>query len=264
MTAHVAPAKVNLSLHVTGRRADGRHDLDSLVAFADVGDRLTVAPGDRLSVSGPFAAGVPTDDSNLIRRALREAGERRNVALDKRLPHPAGIGGGSSDAAAVLRAVGTDLSVETLMALGADLPVCLLARGARMRGAGERVEPVDLPPLPAVLVNPGVPVPTGAVFAGLARRDNAPMPDRLPDWPDAAALTDWLTGMRNDLEPPARALAPPIDEALAALRDSGADLARMSGSGATCFGLYADKTGAERAAAALGRPDWWVQATVLS
>ncbi|SDY67986.1 4-diphosphocytidyl-2-C-methyl-D-erythritol kinase [Jannaschia faecimaris] len=258
-----APAKINLTLHVTGRRADGYHLLDSLVAFADVGDKLTVAPGDGLTVTGLFAAGVPTDDSNLIRKALALAGVFRAVILDKQLPHPAGIGGGSSDAAAALRLVGAELPVGKILTLGADVPVCMAAQGARMRGVGEVVEPVALPPLHAVLINPGLPVPTPAVFRALVSPENAPMPD-LPRWPDATSLVGWLAEQRNDLEPPALTVAPGIGDVLEALRGSGAGLARMSGSGATCFGLYGSGADAAGAAARLAHPDWWVRACTLT
>ena len=258
----LAPAKVNLCLHVVGRRADGRHDLDGLVAFADLGDRLALSDGDGLSVTGPFAAGVPTGDANIVRRALRAAGAPRRVVLDKRLPHPAGIGGGSSDAACALRLVGADLPVETLMGLGADVPVCMTPRAQRMRGAGERVERVALPALHGVLANPGVPVPTGAVFAALASRENSPMPDP-PRFDDARAAVAWLAARRNDLEAPARALAPEIGTTLAALEAAGAALARMSGSGATCFGLWSTRAAAEDAARRLARPGWWVEAVTL-
>ena len=257
-----APAKVNLALHVTGRRADGRHDLDGIVAFADVGDHISVGPGDGLTVDGPFAPGVPTDGGNLIRRALAAAGAPRAVHLVKRLPHPAGLGGGSSDAAAALRAVGAALPVGALMALGADLPVCVAGRTSRMRGAGERVEPVALPPLDAVLVNPGVGVPTAAVFAALPEPCNPPMPDP-PAFPDAAATVLWLADRRNDLEAPARRIAPAVGAALAAIAATGAGLARMSGSGATCFGLYPTAAAARAAAARLARPGWWVVACRL-
>jgi 4-diphosphocytidyl-2-C-methyl-D-erythritol kinase len=259
----LAPAKVNLALHVTGRRADGYHLLDSLVAFADLGDGLEVGPGDALEVTGPFAAGVPTDGRNLIRRALAVAGLRRAVRLDKRLPHPAGLGGGSSDAATVLRLAGADLPAEALLGLGADVPVCMLGRAARMRGIGEAVTPVALPPLPAVLVNPGVPVPTGAVFAAMARRDNPAMPEP-PKMRDAGAAIAWLSRQRNDLEAPARGLAPEIGAAVDALRAAGAPLARMTGSGATCFGLWPDRAAARAAARALARPGWWVAPCMLA
>ena len=233
------------------------------MAFADLGDTVTVAPGDGLRVTGPFAEGVPTDGRNLIRRALELAGTTRAVTLHKRLPHPAGIGGGSSDAAAVLRLVGAPLAPEAALALGADVPVCLVPRAARMRGIGEAVVRLTLPPLAAVLVNPGLSVPTPAVFRALATPDNAPM-GVLPDWRDAADLIGWLRGMRNDLEPPALDVAPGIAEVLAAIGASGAGLARMSGSGATCFGLYADGASARRAAEALARPGWWVRACTLA
>ena len=259
----LAPAKVNLTLHVTGRRADGLHTLDSLVAFADLGDRLTLSPGDGLVVTGPFAAGVPTNDSNLIRRALAVAGRPRAVILEKRLPHPAGLGGGSSDAAAALRAIGARLGSEALMGLGADLPVCMVAAASRMRGAGERVEPIGLPPLAAVLVNPAVAVATGAVFAGLGRRDNAPMPDP-PPFVNAMHAIRWLAALRNDLEGPARAIAPAIGIVLDTLTAAGADLARMSGSGATCYGLFADGAAARAAAGGLWPNGWWVRACTLT
>jgi 4-diphosphocytidyl-2-C-methyl-D-erythritol kinase len=261
--AGFAPAKVNLTLHVTGRRADGYHLLDSLVAFADVGDHLTSAPGDGLTVTGPFAAGVPVGDENLIRRALRLAGSARAITLDKQLPHPAGLGGGSSDAAAALRLVGADLPVGDLLALGADVPVCAVGRGARMRGIGDRVTPVTLPPLHAVLVNPGLSVATPQVFAALETSRNAGMDD-LPGWADTDALIDWLIAQRNDLEGPAITVAPDIVGVLGAIRATGAAVTRMSGSGATCFGLYPDVAAAKAGATRLARPGWWVRACVLS
>lgn len=248
---------------MTGRRADGYHMLDSLVAFADIGDRLTVARGDALHVTGPFAAGVPTDDTNLVRRALSLAGTPRAVTLEKHLPHPAGIGGGSSDAATVLRAVGVSLSTQALMSLGADVPVCSVGRAARMRGAGEVIDRVDLPALPAVLVNPGVSVPTGRVFAELESRENPPMED-LPEGGQIQDWLGWLGTTRNDMEPAASRIAPEIQQVLAALRESGAPIARMSGSGATCFGLWPSVQGAREAAAKLHHPDWWVRACVLT
>ncbi|MGB3407267.1 MAG: 4-(cytidine 5'-diphospho)-2-C-methyl-D-erythritol kinase [Jannaschia sp.] len=261
--AGIAPAKVNLSLHVTGRRMDGYHLLDSLVAFADIGDHLTVTPGDGLTVTGPFAAGVPTDDTNLIRRALALAGVRRAVTLDKRLPHPAGLGGGSSDAAAVLRLVGANLTLEEVLSLGADVPVCLLGRAARMEGIGEIVVPVDLPRLSAVLVNPGVPAPTAEVFARLETRDNPAM-SAVPRFLKRLDLIRWIGQQRNDLEVAARNVQPIISEVLQALRASGAGLARMSGSGATCFGLYADDRAALSATSRLRRSGWWVAACTLT
>jgi 4-diphosphocytidyl-2-C-methyl-D-erythritol kinase len=257
MRRALAPAKVNLALHVTGRRADGFHLLDSLVAFADVGDVLTVGPGDGLAVTGPFAPGVPTGDGNLIRRALAATGTTLDIALEKRLPHPGGIGGGSSDAAAALRLAGADSDPEMLLALGADLPVCMTARAARMRGIGEAVEPVGMPVLHAVLVHPGADLPTGRVFSGLAQIENAAM-GAMPDGAEPAIWRAWIATCRNDLEPPAIALAPVVGDALAALRAAGAEVARMSGSGATCFGLWPTRIAAEAAAATLTRDDWWV------
>lgn len=257
MTAEVAaPAKINLTLHVTGQRDDGYHLLDSLVVFADIGDRLrlTAAPQMTMEVTGPFAQGVPADERNLVWRAADLAGWRGHVQLEKNLPHGAGIGGGSSDAAAVLRALGGG---DHALALGADVPVCLSTAPQRMRGIGEVLDPV--PPLPEtqiVLVNPQVVVPTGPVFAALASKCNGPMPDAVPSFDTVGALGQWLGQQRNDLEPPARAIAPQIGAALAALE--GAVFARMSGSGATCFGLYAQ--GAAEAAAQIARrhPGWWV------
>lgn len=270
-TRAFAPAKINLALHVTGRRADGYHLLDSLVVFADLGDhvRLRPAPGLTLRVGGPMAEGVPVDARNLALRAARAAGaENVTIQLEKHLPAASGIGGGSSDAAAVLRALrdGCGLALPDLLVLGADLPVCMAARTARMSGIGENVAPVDgIPPLSAVLVNPGIALSTPAVFAALSHRDGARMDD-IPAFPDAAQCAAWLRQQRNDLEGPACALEPAIADCLAALTGQGALLARMSGSGATCFGLFASPADAARAAGALGalRPDWWVRETLLA
>lgn len=261
-----APAKVNLTLHVTGRRDDGYHLLDSLVVFAGAGDRVTVAPGDGLTLTGPMAAQVPAGSDNLVMRAAALMGGAA-VVLEKRLPVASGVGGGSSDAAAVLRALARMGRARPdpahVLALGADLPVCLRAPGPqRMEGIGETLTPLPaLPDCHLVLVNPGVPVPTGAVFSGLARRDNAPMPAAIPAFADAAAFGEFLHRCRNDLEAPARAVAPAIGDVLTALAATpGCLLARMSGSGATCFGLFARADQAKSAARALTRPGWWVQA----
>jgi len=271
-----APAKINLTLHVTGQRADGYHLLDSLVIFADAGDRLSfaAAEGLHLNVTGPRAQGVPTDARNLVLKAAalfdgaREPGTGAAITLDKHLPAAAGIGGGSSDAAAALRGLARlwDLPLptgEAVLALGADVPVCIVPRAVRMRGVGEEIAPAPaMPELGLVLANPGIEVPTPAVFAALARKDNAPMPP-LPGWADAGTLAQWLAGQRNDLEAPARALAPVIDTVLNALAQGpGCLLARMSGSGATCFGLHATRAEAETAARHLAEafPDWWVKA----
>ena len=264
-----APAKVNLALHVTGRRSDGYHLLDSLVAFAPVGDRLRLAPAEGLSlrVTGPEAKGVPEGPENLVLRAAALLGPGPGAALhlEKCLPAASGIGGGSSDAAAALRGVaalrgGAMASPEAVLQLGADVPMCLAPSPARTRGIGEDLTPVSLPPLPAVLVNPRVEVPTPSVFKALACKDNPPLPE-IPAFADAVACIDWLAHQRNDLQAPAVALAPVIAEVLAALAAlPGCRLARMSGSGATCFALFASEAeaGAAQAALSAAQPGWWV------
>ena len=271
--SEIAPAKINLSLHVTGQRADGYHLLDSVVVFADVGDRLALRPAaaPALRVTGPMAAGVPVGPENLVLRAAAAMGVTLDIGLEKHLPSAAGIGGGSSDAAAVLRGAaalvpGVEFPADRGLSLGADVPVCLLARAARMRGIGEDVVPVaGLPVLHGVLVNPGVGVSTALIFRTLARKDNAPMPDVLPHWRDAGDLAAWLAGQRNDMQDAAVAAVPEVGTVIAALAGTaGCLLARMSGSGATCFGLYADAGAAARAADALARPGWWVRAVRLS
>lgn len=273
-----APAKVNLALHVTGQRPDGYHLLDSLVVFADVGDRLTVTPDPQLSLtlSGPLSAGLPVDGDNLVLRAARFLGGPAplgaRITLEKHLPAAAGLGGGSSDAAAALRALAGLWAIplpapEATARLGADVPVCLDPRPRRMQGIGEIL--TEAPPLPevwAVLANPGVPVSTPAIFRALSRKDGSPMPAVLPVLRDADALAVFLAGLRNDLEPPAVSLAPPIGTVLAALAaQPGCGLARMSGSGATCFGLFATEPAAKTAAAVIAQaePAWWVRAAGL-
>ncbi len=269
-----APAKINLTLHVTGRRGDGYHLLDSLVAFADVGDRITLRPapqGASFRVIGPRAQGVPEGPENLVRRAAELAGGAAlDITLDKHLPAAAGIGGGSSDAAAFLRAharlTGRALPPAQALTLGADVPVCLVPRPQRMRGIGEVLEAAALPQLPAVLVNPGVSVPTPQVFGALPRADNPPMPEALPRLEGPVDAAEWLAEMRNDLQPPAEALRPEITQVLEALRARpGCLLARMSGSGATCFALMEDAAAADRAAKALAAasPGWWVRACTI-
>jgi len=269
MTAEsFAPAKINLTLHVTGQRADGYHLLDSLVAFADVGDVVRVVPALdwSLSVTGPMAGGVPTDDSNLVLRAARlTGGGPCAISLVKHLPTASGIGGGSADAAACLRALnrldGRAMPPD-VTSLGADVPVCLRANPCRMSGIGERLS--DVPPLPpffALLVNPGGAVSTPAVFRALRRRDNPAMPAALPAWPDLPALARWLASQRNDLEPAACRLAPEIAQVLLFLHAApGCLLARMSGSGATCFGLFASEAAAQSAAHPLAAqlPGAWI------
>ena len=254
-----APAKINLALHVTGRRADGYHLLDSLVVFTELGDRVTVAPGTpSLRITGPFADDLPFTGDNLCLRAARSVGADAAITLYKALPVASGIGGGSADAAAVLRALGRRPAAPE--ALGADVPVCLASVPARMRGLGEIVDPLPgIPALHLVLVNPRVPVSTPEVFRALHRRDNPGLPEP-PAGADAALLVEWLKAARNDLQSPAIGLAPVIADALAALADAGAALARMSGSGATCFGIFPDAAAALRAARSIAaaRPGWWV------
>lgn len=269
-----APAKVNLTLHVTGQRKDGYHLLDSLVVFADVGDRITVmpAPETTLEVTGPRAKGVPTDGENLVLKAAALFDQPVHILLSKHLPAAAGIGGGSSDAAATVLALAeladTTRLPEGIADLGADLRVCLMRQAARMQGIGEQVTPCPgLPPLFAVLANPGVALPTPDVFKGLASKLNAPMPKRLPKGMKTKPFIDWLGSRRNDLEAPAIKLAPIIGtllEALTAL--PGAGLARMSGSGATCFALFETKDRAETAAGLLAdqHPEWWIKSARLS
>ncbi|WP_209424405.1 4-(cytidine 5'-diphospho)-2-C-methyl-D-erythritol kinase [Pararhodobacter sp. SW119] len=272
MPSRLAPAKVNLTLHVTGRQPDGYHLLDSLVVFAAVGDIVTFVPGAHagLRITGPLATGVPQGPENLIARAARliEAPAAAFI-LDKRLPASAGMGGGSSDAAAALHLLaecrGLPLPTRAaLMGLGADLPVCMAAPApCRMRGRGEWVEPLaPLPQLGLLIVNPGVPLSTAAVFSALKIRDNSPMPDVLPDWSDADDFCAWLADMRNDLEPPARRLLPVIDELLKAIANQpGCRLARMTGSGATCFGIFSDRNALRRAAETMHAPGRFVAAT---
>ncbi len=270
MARAFAPAKINLSLHVTGQTAEGYHLLDSLVVFADVGDWVEAETGDlSLTVTGPQAEGAPDDASNLVWKAARWLKAPAKLTLEKHLPSASGIGGGSSDAAATLRALceltGQDLpDPARTAALGADVPVCLVAEPRRMSGIGEALEALpDLPPLHFVLANPGVAVSTSAAFNALKSKTNRPMPAELPDWLDTPAFARWLAAQRNDLELPARSLAPAIGVTLTRLAQTdGALLARMSGSGATCFALYATRPEADAAAAALREvhPDWWITA----
>jgi len=275
----LAPAKLNLYLHVIGRRADGYHLLDSLVAFADIGDWLTVAPAQRLSVAvtGPFAKDLASIDpaQNLVWRAAerlaRQLGRVPDAAitLEKRLPVASGIGGGSSDAAVALKSLVSlwraPLSDGTLAALGAelgaDVPVCLAGRSAFVGGVGESIEPAPaLPPVAVVLANPGRALVTADVFR--TRAGPFGKPTRFARAPqDAADLARLLADRRNDLTDAARAIVPEIDDVLAALAGcSGALLARMSGSGATCFALFADIKAAQDAAARLRSANrgWWM------
>jgi 4-diphosphocytidyl-2-C-methyl-D-erythritol kinase len=268
--SEAAHAKINLALHVTGQRADGYHLLDSLVAFADIADRVTVAPSDALAltITGPMSDGVPDDATNLVWRAADWfcPGQRAAITLDKHLPSAAGIGGGSSDAAATLRALvrltGRAVSGDVAH-LGADVPVCMMPRAQRMQGIGAVLTPLPpLPPAHLVLVNPRVHTPTPAVFKALVLKNNPPLPP-IPAFADAGMLIGWLRTTRNDLQPPAIAGAPVIAEVLAAMQD--APLARMSGSGATCYALFPSQDDAVALAVRLRRaaPGWWVQTAAL-
>ena len=276
-----ARAKVNLDLRIVGRRADGYHELDSLVVFAEATDRLTFEPHDelRLEVGGPFAPALPDASDNLVLRAARHLAGLAGrppaalIRLAKHLPVAAGLGGGSADAAAALRGLdrlwGLGLPLADLLpvavGLGADVPVCLIGRPARLRGIGERLEAVvALPELALLLVNPRRPVATAAVFAGLGPIRQAPARG-LPPPGDRARLLAWLRASGNDLEVPARRLEPVIGQVLAALAaQPGCELARMSGSGATCFGIFPGLDAAGTAATAIRRahPDWWVAASL--
>lgn len=290
MLAERAPAKINLTLRVLGRRADGYHELESLVVFGGVSDRLALIPGPGLSltVEGPTSDQSGALADNLVVRAARMLAERcpgltlGAFHLVKRLPVAAGIGGGSSDAAAALRllvranglAPDDDRVIAAACATGADVPVCLAASARLMAGLGEQLSPrLSLPRVFAVLVNPRVHVPTAAVFRALA----APPLGAEPRGPvaaaqpfmaaaDAATLVAAVAAVGNDLEAPAGGLCPEIAEAIALLRaDQACRLARMSGSGATVFGLYDDCRTAGLAARAIRavQPGWWVRPTVL-
>ena len=275
-----APAKVNLYLHVVGRRPDGYHLLDSLVGFASIADRVRIdpdSPEPGLTVRGPFAGSVPDDEGNLAwKAALRlaeHAGRTPDIAidLDKVLPVAAGLGGGSADAAAVMRALvrlwDLDPRDPALMAiaegLGADVPVCLGGGSALVGGIGEDLRPGPaLTGLAVVLANPGVPLPTASVFR--ARSGTFSDPGRLqelsPDEP--GDLLGRLAALRNDLMAPAIGLCPPISDVLTALEEApDCRLARMSGSGPTCFGLFPDTAAAAKAADLLSarHPGWWVR-----
>lgn len=279
-----ARAKINLALHVIGRRPDGYHELDMLVAFADTGDTVILAPSDqdRFDIDGPMAGGIQADADNLVLRALRgfraTTGRMAPLAirLTKRLPVASGIGGGSADAAAMLRglcrlhgwATEDPVIVAVARSLGADVPMCLASLPARITGIGERIAPrAGRLTFGLLLVNPRVGVSTPAAFKALERRDNLPLPP-LPTLNTVTDLTAFLVGeTRNDLERPAKAMAPVIVDALADIASlPGVRLARMSGSGATCFGLFDDRPAAETAAAIIAdkRPNWWIQPATSS
>ncbi len=292
MLSDIGRAKVNLSLRVVGRRVDGYHDLESVVAFADCADRLTLEVGGelRLACTGPLAAACGETADNLVLKATTLLAERvpglkvGQFTLDKVLPVAAGIGGGSADAAAALRllaqangiAKDDERLVEVALSTGADVPVCLLSHACDMTGVGETLLPLDLPELPCVMVNPNVAVPTREVFAALGLRNGELLVGATdviesPAWPEkGASIADWVEALSlvpNDLETPARRIQPVIGEVLTTLgASSGALLSRMSGSGATCFALFSSAADASAAAKLIKRDHaaWWVHAGALS
>jgi 4-diphosphocytidyl-2-C-methyl-D-erythritol kinase len=286
-------AKVNLTLRVVARRSDGYHDLESVVAFADCADRLTLTPGSELALqmSGPLAQACGATSDNLVLKAARLLAERvpdmksGSFTLDKVLPVAAGIGGGSADAAAALRLLAQlnglsfddERIIEVAELTGADVPVCVNSRACVMTGVGETLQPLALPKLPCVMVNPGVPVATRDVFDALGLRNgellvgatDVLLQDR--SWPETdASIAEWIEAfveVGNDLEAPAARIQPVITEVLSALGESaGVKLVRMSGSGATCFAIFADDATAQRAAEKIRRAHaaWWVHAGTLS
>jgi 4-diphosphocytidyl-2-C-methyl-D-erythritol kinase len=285
-------AKVNLTLRVVGRRVDGYHDLESVVAFADCADQLGLAPGPelKLTTTGPLAQACGAIPDNLVLKAAQLLAGRVDglklgeFTLDKVLPVAAGIGGGSADAAAALRllakanglAIDDARLVEVAKLTGADVPVCLNSQACVMTGVGETLMPLSLPIMPCVMVNPCVPVATRDVFAALGLRSGELLVGvsdvfQAAAWPEAgASVEDWVEALAagsNDLEAPAMRIQPVIGEVLAALNaTNGAWLARMSGSGATCFAIYENTAEAQRAAQKiqLDHPGWWVHAGVLS
>lgn len=283
----VARAKINLALHVTDRRADGYHDLGSLVVFASTGDRLTASPANTLSLSiqGRSCDTLPLGPDNSVLAAarslmahaeangLKPACSGADLVLEKNLPVSAGIGGGSADAAATLRALnrlwGLNLPQHVLeqigTRLGADVAICVGSKTCRMEGIGEQLSPLDdlqMPSLDLVLVNPGVPVATPEVFQALQNPRQSPLPP-LPKQQDLQSWLNWLGATRNDLFEPACELCPEIRDVISALGQEAASLSRMSGSGATCFGIFDNPHAAEIAANALKtrHPDWWICAT---
>lgn len=285
-------AKVNLTLRVIGRRVDGYHDLESVVAFGDCADRLTLTPGAelKLTTTGPLAEACGETSDNLVLKAAQLLKARipdlkvGSFTLEKVLPVAAGIGGGSADAAAALRLLArlNDLALddaglrEVALKTGADVPVCLASQACDMTGVGETLLPLGLPSMPCVLVNPRIPVATKDVFTALGVRPGellvgATEVIRAPAWPEeGSSVEDWveaLAASSNDLEEPATRIQPVIGQVIAALNaTNGAWLARMSGSGATCFAIYENTAEAGRAAEQIRRahPTWWVHAGVLS
>jgi 4-diphosphocytidyl-2-C-methyl-D-erythritol kinase len=285
-------AKVNLTLRVVGRRVDGYHDLESMVAFADCADRLSLTPGSKLNLktTGPLAPDCGETSDNLVFKAAQLLGERvpdlklGDFTLDKVLPVAAGIGGGSADAAAALRllaqlnglAIDDPRLIEVARLTGADVPVCLASRACVMTGVGETLLPLSVPTMPCVMVNPRIAVATRDVFAALGLRNGELLVGatdviQATAWPEqGASLEDWvevLAAGSNDLEAPATRIQPVIGEVISALSaTNGAWLARMSGSGATCFAIFENTAEARRAAQKiqLDHPQWWVHAGTLS
>ncbi|RUT31145.1 4-(cytidine 5'-diphospho)-2-C-methyl-D-erythritol kinase [Arsenicitalea aurantiaca] len=284
LATEAAPAKINLALHITRRREDFYHELESLVVFAGIGDEISVSPSkaDSLLVVGPFTAGLGNGPSNLVLRAARafrahwpdRLPDGLAFTLSKNLPVAAGIGGGSADAAAVLRLLArlageidyADLSALAAT-LGADIPACLLSRPCEMRGIGEIIHPLrDFPQMHVVLVNPLVPVATADVFRRLERHDNPGLPPLPEPMTLPAQLGLWLEGTRNDLEAPAFNLVPALAQLVDALQQAqGSLLGRMSGSGGTVFGLFGSESQAHQAAHDLRErwPGHWVAAAPL-
>lgn len=276
MIVERAPAKINLFLHVGARRDDGFHPLQSLAVFTDMGDELALVPASELSltINGPFAQGLNGEGDNLVLRAARALSSKgAALTLTKNLPVASGIGGGSSDAAAALRGLRRlwnadvpDAALHEIAAtLGSDIPVCLDASGAFMEGRGEILRPVGaMPYIALLLVNPNVAVPTKDVFAALQTRSGTELELPQEGFSDTADLLRFLETTRNDLEAPARKLQPVIGEMLSAIAAlPGALFTRMSGSGATCFGIFADDDCCRRAAQILRgiSPDWWIAPT---
>jgi 4-diphosphocytidyl-2-C-methyl-D-erythritol kinase len=286
-------AKVNLTLRVVGRRVDGYHDLESVVAFADCADRLTLTPGPELSLQtiGPLASACGETSDNLVLKAARLLGGKipdlkaGTFVLEKVLPVAAGIGGGSADAAAALRLLArlNDIPLdderlrEVALATGADVPVCLLSRACDMTGVGDGLMPLSPPKMPCVMVNPCVPVATKDVFAALGLRNGQLLVGvtdvvmQASPWPEeGGSLEEWVEALAagvNDLEAPAMKIQPLIGAVLSALNaTNGAWLSRMSGSGATCFAIYENTADAKRAADKISKehPEWWVHAGTLS
>ena len=284
-TVQLAPAKVNLALHVTRRREDGYHDLESLVVFADVADELAASPAeiDSLTISGPFARALGAGETNLVSRAIAAfrarwpdaVQTRLALHLTKNLPVAAGIGGGSADAAAALRLMAgyanRTIAVSDLAnmaaGLGADVPACLVSMPLVARGVGEVLAPLpEFPALHIVLVNPMIPLVTADVFRRLRAHDNYPLPELPSPLTRPAQLGLWLAETRNDLQPPAVKLVPVIGDIVAQLAETqGCILARMSGSGATVFGLFGSSGQAHQAAQVMraANPDHWVAAAPL-